>query len=126
MRMVVLGVLLGACSGDTDKTTPTADTGTNTPTDTGTPLPRPDAILALTGDPVAGEALYLSNCQGCHGVDGLGTLSGPSLVDRLTKIDELAIVTVLLEGSGNMSDFAILEDQELADISAYIQQAFGS
>ena len=126
MRMVVLGLCLGACSGDLDEKTPTADTGTSgeTGADTGTPLTRSDSILALSGDPVAGEPLYLSNCQGCHGADGLGTLSGPSLVERLAKLDEAGIVTVLLEGSGSMSSFAILEDQELADISSYIQQAF--
>lgn len=125
MRTVLIALALGACAGDADKsptTSPTAQTGV---TDTAPPLPRPDAILALTGDPVAGEQVYDANCSFCHGVDGLGGANGPSLVERLATIDEAAIVTVLLEGAGNMSAFSSLEDQQLADVSAYIRQAFG-
>jgi menaquinol-cytochrome c reductase cytochrome b/c subunit len=76
-------------------------------------------ILDLEGDPVAGQALYVDNCAGCHGDDAQGA-SGPNIVNESAEGEEF--VEVVLSGEEEMPAFdGDLEDQEIADILAYVQ-----
>ncbi|MFT5681210.1 MAG: mono/diheme cytochrome c family protein [Myxococcota bacterium] len=84
--------------------------------DTGTD--RTSDILALTGDSAAGETLYTGNCSGCHGADGTGTDTFPSLVGTTTA--EFTVDTVL-NGAGSMPSFSSLADQDIADVFAYVE-----
>lgn len=102
--VVLLG--LAACAGDTDGTTKTGDTGA---TD------RATTILALTGDAVAGDALYQSNCAGCHGTDGAG-VSGPDI----RGVQAETSVAAMLTPPSSMPAFDTLADQEIADIAAFV------
>ena len=34
-------------------------------------------------DPALGKTLFATNCQACHGKDGLGSKSGPPLIHRI-------------------------------------------
>lgn len=76
-------------------------------------------ILDLEGDPEAGQSLYGSNCASCHGDDAQGS-SGPNIVDG--SADGENFVEVVLSGEEEMPAFdGDLEDQEIADILAFVQ-----
>lgn len=74
----------------------------------------------LTGDPVAGEAIFADNCAVCHGADGTGG-SGP---DVTGESDEAEIREIVTDGSGEMTAFGdLLSEQEIADVAAYVAQS---
>ncbi len=83
-----------------------------------------DAILALTGDQVAGEQVYLDNCATCHLDDGSGDV-GPSLIDHVPHHDDSILVETILNGKGGMPAFDTLTDQEVADVLSYLRATFG-
>jgi cytochrome c2 len=110
----------------------------------GTPEPDGEATEAtgggaVTGDAAAGEQLATSNgCVGCHSIDG-STLVGPSwqgLYGREVELEGGDTVTAddayiaesirepgakVVAGFGNMMPPFALDDQQVADIIAYIQ-----
>ncbi len=78
---------------------------------------RMDDVLALEGDPVAGEAIYEERCQECHGPSGDGQGSGPPL----SGLSEEEVLEAVLAGPCFMPSYADdLSDQELADVTAYV------
>lgn len=103
MWMLPLAFALAACGGGSD------DDGV-------------DAILALDGDPVAGEAVYASTCAACHGADGEGG-SGPAMAGIVADESDADIVEVVLDGEGSMPP-QDLTDQEVADVLAYLIETF--
>jgi len=78
---------------------------------------RAEAILALEGDPVAGEAVYTANCEVCHAAGGAGG-SGPSLIG-FAEPEEL--VNNVINGNATMPAFPDLLDQDIADVLAYVE-----
>jgi mono/diheme cytochrome c family protein len=78
---------------------------------------RVDAILALEGDPVAGEAQYQANCATCHASDGSGG-SGPAIAGW---DDPPEFVEVVVGGDGTMPAFGSLLDQDIADMLAFVE-----
>ena len=79
-------------------------------------------IASLTGDAAAGQPLYQSNCAVCHGQDARGGTYDVDLVDHATHHDDEHFAQVILSGDGDMPAFeGQLEDQEIADIIAYIR-----
>lgn len=74
-------------------------------------------ILALSGDSAAGETIYTANCSGCHGADGAGSGSFPAINGSAASD---AYVNLVLDGAGSMPGFSSLEDQDIADVFAYI------
>ncbi len=82
-----------------------------------------DSILSLTGDEATGAEIYSSNCSGCHGASGEG-VSGPSLIEHVPEHSDEAILGVVLNGEEEMPAFD-LEDQEAADLLAYLRATFG-
>jgi mono/diheme cytochrome c family protein len=81
----------------------------------------------LTGDPVAGKALFLkSGCTGCHTLadaKATGTV-GPNL-DQAKPDFRKATARVTL-GKGAMPSFkGQLSDQQIADVAAYVVKATG-
>ena len=85
---------------------------------------RIDDVLALEGDEASGAELYASSCASCHGDDGSGGV-GPSLIANVPDQSDDELVDTLLNGPESMPSFADLEDQELADILAYLRGEFG-
>ncbi len=78
---------------------------------------RADTILGLTGDADAGATLYADNCASCHGADGTGGAEEGILGEEASEIAE-----VVLNGEDSMPSFAdSLEDQDIADILAWIE-----
>lgn len=89
------------------------------------------------GDPISGADIYKGTCAACHardlaGVDGVGTRLAPS--DFVTSMSEQALAEFIAQGrtiddpdsvmgldmppkGGNPS----LSDQDLLDVSAYLQ-----
>lgn len=90
---VALGLLLGGCDGGDSDVDPD----------------RVDAVLALTGDPVAGENVYQANCRGCHADAG-----------SFAAVPAAAQASAVIDGVGSMPSFGGLEDQAIADLLAYI------
>lgn len=90
---------------------------------------RVDDILALTGDPAAGEAVYTTNCEECHRASGMGVDDpvDPGIGENFAEVDEEdeELVPVILYGEGEMPAFEdILTDQEIADVLAYVRTTF--
>jgi len=93
----------------------------------GTPSPDEqatiDEVLALTGDVEAGATVYSDNCASCHAADGSGG-TGPSLIEEVPETSDEEIVDIVLFGREAMPDLG-LENQEVADVLAYLRDTFG-
>jgi mono/diheme cytochrome c family protein len=86
-----------------------------------------------------GRVVYEDNCAGCHGRDGRGT-SGvfPPLLDNPHVADSAYVETVITEGltgevvvdgvtyTGAMQPFSSLSADEVAAVTAYIQDGLGT
>lgn len=106
-----LGVF-GACGGEDDD----GNGGTG----------RAEEILALTGDANAGSASF-STCasSSCHGSDGTaGGNADRNLAVKVPSMTEAQLVDVILNGSGDMAAQSQLENQDIADIVAYLKETF--
>lgn len=87
---------------------------------------RNDDIKALTGDAAAGEAVFTQGTcgsMGCHGADGVSG-TAPSLADVVAGHSDDELINAVLDGSGTMPPND-LEDQEMADVLAWMRQTFG-
>ncbi len=94
-----------------------------------------DAVLALTPSATNGATVFTANCARCHGPDGKGTTSGPSLVDTTKNSSKASIVASIINGytpPGNvpnplsMPSFAKeLTNQQIADVAEYVKTTFG-
>jgi len=84
-----------------------------------------DAILKLNGAAASGATVYDAQCKACHGADGAGGGSFPSLVAKVPGQGDEEIVSIVLEGAGTMPAFrSKLSDQEAADLLAYLRETF--
>jgi mono/diheme cytochrome c family protein len=124
LAVLATGLLLAGCGAEgVGGATPRTVVGT---------LPKPTLEPAtpafkLTGDPVAGKALFLkSGCVGCHTLsdaNATGTV-GPNL-DQAKPDYRLATARVTL-GKGAMPSFkGQLSDQQIADVASYVVKATG-
>ncbi len=104
-KWMILTALLMACGDKSDDTS--GD--------------RVSTITALSGDSTSGEALYTSNCSGCHAADGSGG-AGPALMGDLPDAEEIA--ETVINGKESMPSFDSLSDQDIADVIAYLQATF--
>ncbi|MEQ1502340.1 MAG: cytochrome c [Myxococcota bacterium] len=83
------------------------------------------AVTALSGDPTRGQALYTDRCDECHHQDGHG--KGVDLPSAVSHHDAAALAQVVLSGPSIMPNFVhSLEPQQVADVVAYLTQAFGT
>jgi mono/diheme cytochrome c family protein len=130
--ILVFGALLAGCGGS-EETMATAETVEGTP-------PPAETEQAAEGDPAAGEQVFSENgCAGCHtfGPANANGTTGPNL-DELPMLAENAgqelqeftresIVSpdsYVEEGfpEGVMQAYDQLEDQQLADLVAFLTQ----
>lgn len=100
-RTLALALVLTACTGPADKDT--AGGG---------------------GDATAGAEVYTASCAACHGADGAGTDTYPSLVEEVPEKSDAQLEDIILNGTGSMAPVA-LDEQELTDLLAYLRQEFG-
>lgn len=78
---------------------------------------RSSDIASLTGDTTSGQTLYTSNCSSCHGSDG----QSGSVSKNLTAKSSAEIISTVLTGTGSMPSFSDLSDQDIADVTAYVE-----
>jgi alcohol dehydrogenase (cytochrome c) len=77
----------------------------------------------VKGDPDAGKQVFSDNCTTCHGADGLGGNGGPDLTQVAAAGDLKAVTRQVTDGGGGMPAFkGQLNDQQIADVSAYVVQ----
>ena len=89
---------------------------------------RASAILGLAGDAAAGQTLFMSSTCGtasCHGSDGMSGAATPALSMSVPNASDEQIVSTFLNGKGSMPTQSNLSDQQLADLLAYVTDAFG-
>lgn len=89
---------------------------------------RVSIIVGLEGDAANGESLFGTNAcsaMGCHGEDGLSGSATPSLDMSVPAAMPEDIVETFLDGKGGMPPQSFLEDQQLADLLAYVTETFG-
>jgi quinohemoprotein ethanol dehydrogenase len=84
--------------------------------------PPPSSGLTLTNptDADAAESLYAQACQFCHGIDGRGAEGGIDLrSSALTRTRDIA--RVIIGGQNQMPPFAaMLSDEQVAALAAYV------
>jgi len=99
--------------------------------DTVTPAPEtvvgdlPEPAEATPGDPAAGKEVFASaGCGSCHALAdaGISATVGPNLDE--TKPPAELVVDRVTNGAGIMPAFkGQLDDQQIADVAAYVVQA---
>jgi cytochrome c551 len=81
---------------------------------------RPPQQVVDSGDPAKGREVFGANCAACHGKDGGGG-SGPKLAGEQAYTDPGVVVDQVRDGGGGMPAFGdSLDEQELADVSAFV------
>ena len=113
---------------ETETKTETTETTTTDETET-TETDETETSPAVEGDPAAGKQVFLgaSACGGCHTLADAGTSGavGPNL-DESQPDYELALDRVT-NGQGGMPSFSsTLNEQQIADVSAYVSSVAGS
>lgn len=119
---------MAGCNGAKDPVeVPTGETGTPPVVDptTSTGAVRVTTILSLTADTAAGSGTYAAICAACHKADGTGVPPNPALTDRIPTLTDDQVVATILDGKGNMDAYAIMTNQEIADVAAYAITSFG-
>ena len=112
--LVVLSLVVIACGG-----------GMNTPVDAGS---------SPVGNVMGGLTVYINNsCGGCHGTDGAGTTSGPTITGNMmagiggwTQVEFNKALRERIGKDGvmfcaSMQAYPRLTDQQLADLLAFLK-----
>jgi mono/diheme cytochrome c family protein len=84
-----------------------------------------EEVMALEGDSVSGETIYLDNCARCHLDDGSGD-KGPSLIFHIPRHSDEFFVQLIIDGSGDMPGFTDFSDQDISDLISYLRDTFGN
>ena len=111
---------------ETTETTETDETETETDE---TETTETETTPTAEGDPAAGKEVFLgaSACGGCHTLADAGSTGqvGPNL-DEAQPDYELALDRVT-NGQGGMPSFSsTLDEQQIADVAAYVSSVAGS
>lgn len=74
----------------------------------------------------AGAEVYATSCAGCHGADGEGSNSGPSLVDIASAQPDRTIhIASVTDGKGGMPPFGTaLSEEEIDSAVTYVRLTF--
>ena len=111
------------------ETTETDETETETTETDETETETTDTTPAAEGDPAAGKQVFLgaSACGGCHTLADAGTNGavGPNLDE--SQPDYALTLDRVTNGQGGMPSFSsTLNEQQIADVSAYVSSVAGS
>lgn len=87
--------------------------------------PRVKTILELEPDRDEGGIVFDANCTagGCHGPTGDDGVA-PSLSDRVPGLSDEELLILWLDGTSRMPAQSQLDDQEKADVLAYVTEVF--
>lgn len=115
LAALVLVVALPACGGEEDEQALPETVEGTLPANTG---------AASEGDPAKGKTIFASaGCGGCHTFSAAGSTGtvGPNLDDA--SVDFEGAVQQIKNGGGGMPAFSgRLNDQEIADVAAFVTQ----
>ena len=76
-------------------------------------------VMAHKGDSVQGQAIFLMNCAGCHGVEADGRV-GPSLRDVSNRKSKVSIIQQVISGKTPPIPQFQPSSKELADLLSYL------
>ncbi len=97
--------------------------------DSETETDRAATIEALAGDTMNGQVRFEASCglgSSCHNADGTsGNGNATDLTTSGGSYTNAFIISVMLDGTGDMPAQSTLDDQVIADISAYVLQEWG-
>lgn len=88
--------------------------------------PRPaQAAVATAGDLTVGTKLFLANCATCHGLNGVGSKAGPTLVGVGAAAVDFQVGTGRMPLAGpavqaSRSDTVKFTDEQIASLAAYV------
>jgi mono/diheme cytochrome c family protein len=85
-----------------------------------TSTPYITSVLARTGDPVLGHAIFQINCSGCHGLDAGGRV-GPSLYDISKRKSPHSLIEQVTSGNTPPMPQFQPNPQEMADLLSYLE-----
>lgn len=77
---------------------------------------------ALAGDPFAGQAIYQTHCQRCHGSDARGVATTPDLHRDGLMQPDFQLIQSLQNGKGIMPAYrGLLSEDDLYNAVAYLR-----
>ena len=83
----------------------------------------PEVDLDITVDAAAADALYKSNCMGCHGTDLQGSAMFPALDTVGGKLSKEQIYNKIAKGGGGMPAFdGQLQPEEIANLAVWLAE----
>jgi quinoprotein glucose dehydrogenase len=68
-----------------------------------------------------GANLYAQSCQACHGADGSGSPTAPTLADVTTRLQFADFRQVVLAGRGHMPAFPSIDDQAMQTLWDFLR-----
>lgn len=71
------------------------------------------------GAPRDGQTTYRQTCAACHGLDGLGQVSGAKQLAK-SILSEDSIIQVIKQGRGAMPARLLMDESEIKAVAAYI------
>ncbi len=83
--------------------------------------PYVEDVLALEGDPLQGQAIFLMNCAGCH-ISQQGEQVGPSLQDVSQHKSRAGIIHQVISGETPPMPQFQPNSQEMADLLSYLEK----
>jgi mono/diheme cytochrome c family protein len=82
--------------------------------------PYTSSVLARSGDPTLGHAIFQINCSGCHGLDALGRV-GPSLHEISKRKSPHSLIEQVTSGNTPPMPQFQPNPQEMADLLSYLE-----
>jgi mono/diheme cytochrome c family protein len=82
--------------------------------------PYTTSVLAKTGDPMLGHAIFQINCSGCHGLDAGGRV-GPSLREISKRKSPHSLIEQVTSGNTPPMPQFQPNPQEMADLLSYLE-----
>jgi len=79
-----------------------------------------ERVLALSGDPVQGHAIFQMNCATCHGSLADGKV-GPSLRGVATRKSQMGLIEQVTSGNTPPMPQFQPSHQEMADLLRYLE-----
>jgi mono/diheme cytochrome c family protein len=73
---------------------------------------------------IDGAEVYANDCAGCHGSDGEGAATNPSLVDGVPLLSDEELMDILLNPQGAMA-IVSLTQAEADAVFGYVRVHFG-
>ena len=78
-----------------------------------------------SGETPNGAAVFHDNCEGCHGPNGDGVGSSPSLVERVPELSDSELAEIIDKGKLPLMGPPDLTNDEADAVFLYVRETFG-